>query len=72
MAEREREVIEAGLLRDLASLVGVALGEERAEALVSQAAPHFGQLRALDAVADPATEPAGAFRLDEWMDRDRD
>ena len=72
MAERERGSIDAGLLRELALLVGIELGEERAGALVSQAEPHFAQLRELDVVADPATEPAGAFCLDAWMARDRD
>ena len=72
MAEGKAGSIDAGLLRELASLVGVDLGEERAEALVSQAVPHFAQLRELDVVADPATEPAGAFCLDAWMARDRD
>jgi len=72
MSEREPGTIDAGLLRNLAALVGVELGEERGEALVSQAEPHFAQLRELDAVTDPATEPAAAFRLDDWMLRDRD
>ena len=56
----------------LAALVGVELGEERGEALVSQAEPHFAQLRELDAVAVPTTEPAAAFRLDDRVSRDRD
>jgi hypothetical protein len=72
MAERKPGTIDAGLLRDLAALAGVDLGEERANALVSQAKPHFAQLRELDAVADPATEPAAVFRLDDWVARDRE
>lgn len=67
MSEREAGTIDAGLLRDLAALVGVELGEERGEALVSQAEPHFAQLRQLAAVANPADEPAAVFRL---ADRD--
>ena len=70
MSERKQGTIDAGLLRDLTALVGVDLGEERGEALVSQAEPHFAQLRELDAVADPATEPAAAFRLDDWIAHD--
>lgn len=65
MAEREAGTIDAGLLRDLAALVGIELGEARGEALAAQAEPHFAQLRQLAAVADPADEPAGVFRLDD-------
>jgi hypothetical protein len=72
MTERQPGTINAGLLRDLAALVGVDLGEERGEALVSQAEPHFAQLRELDAVTDPTTEPAAVFRLDEWVRRDHE
>ena len=53
-------------LRAMAAAAGVDLSDERAEALVPQAAPHFAMLRALDDVADPATEPAAEFRLDAW------
>ncbi|MDF3041926.1 MAG: hypothetical protein K0Q71_4632 [Thermomicrobiales bacterium] len=72
MSEPKPGTIDAGLLRDLAALVGVELGEERGKALVSQAEPHFAQLRELDAVAVPTTEPAAAFRLDDRVSRDRD
>ena len=70
MTERIPGTIDAGLLRDLAALVGVELGEERGEALVAQAEPHFALLREVDAVADPATEPAAAFRLDDGIAHD--
>lgn len=65
MAEREAGAIDAGLLRALAALAGVELGEARGEALAAQAEPHFGLLRQLAAVANPADEPAGVFRLDD-------
>ena len=65
MGEREAGAIDARLLRDLAALAGVELGEERAQALVAQAEPHFAQLRQLAAVANPADEPAAVFRLDD-------
>lgn len=72
MSERKPGTIDAGLLRDLAAMAGVDLGEERAAALVSQAEPHFAQLRALDAAADAAIEPAVVFRLDDRVLRDTD
>ena len=53
-------------LRAMAATTGVDLSAARAEALISQAAPHFALLRQLDAVANPATEPAAEFRLDAW------
>jgi hypothetical protein len=65
-------MIDAELRRDLAALVGVDLGVERATALVAQAEPHFAMLAALAASADPMTEPAATFRLDEWRAGDRD
>jgi hypothetical protein len=56
----------ASLLRDMAAAIGVALSDERAEALATQAGPHFALLRALDRIANPASEPAAEFRLDAW------
>jgi hypothetical protein len=58
--------VDAALLRELANLVGVDLGDERASALVAQAVPHLAMLRQLDAVAIAPTEPAAEFRLDRW------
>ena len=61
---------DAALLRDLAALAGVDLGEDRAAALVAQAEPHFAQLRQLAATANPKDEPAAVFRLDPPDARD--
>jgi hypothetical protein len=58
--------VDASLLRELTGLVGIDLSDERASALVAQAVPHLAMLRQLDAIADPATEPAAEFRLDRW------
>ena len=58
--------LSADWLRGMAAAAGVDLSDERAEALVAQAAPHFALLRALDDVAAPTTEPAATFRLDDW------
>ena len=58
--------VDASLLREMAGLVGIDLGDERAGALVAQAVPHLAMLRQLDAIVDPATEPAAEFRLDRW------
>ena len=51
------------LLGSMAAAIGVMLTPERAAALAAQAGPHFAILRALDAIADPTTEPAIVFRL---------
>lgn len=68
--ERSRELgVSAVLLTGMAGVVGVELSAERAAALLTQAEPHFALLRALDDVADPATEPAAEFRLDAWTGR---
>lgn len=56
----------AALLRGMAATLGIALSDERAEALAIQAESHFAILRALDAFADPHTEPAAVYRLDDW------
>ncbi|MGH2614679.1 MAG: hypothetical protein ACRDJC_05535, partial [Thermomicrobiales bacterium] len=64
MSEREARAIDRNLLLNLAALVGVDLSPERAEALESQAEPHFAQLRGLDAVTEPNSEPAAEFRLE--------
>ncbi|HEU5431890.1 MAG TPA: hypothetical protein VFU81_09510 [Thermomicrobiales bacterium] len=70
MTEREPEprpaTDAANDIQALAAAAGVSLSAARAAALVSQAAPHFALLRALDGVVDPATEPAAEFHLDRW------
>jgi hypothetical protein len=50
----------------LARAMGVELGDERAAALVAQAEPHFGLMRAIDRIDPRGAEPAGEFRLDRW------
>jgi hypothetical protein len=65
-ATSESDAKAAARLRALAAAAGVILSDERAAALVEQAEPHFALLRALDAAADPVTEPAAEFRLDRW------
>ena len=64
--DSETHDVDTALLRELARLVGVELGVERASALVAQAVPHFAMLRQLDTVAIATTEPAAEFRLDGW------
>jgi Asp-tRNA(Asn)/Glu-tRNA(Gln) amidotransferase C subunit len=54
----------------LARLAGVELDAERAAALVAQAEPHFGLMRALDAIDPGGAEPAAEFRLDRWRRAD--
>jgi len=66
MSEPLHEPLTADLLRAMAASAGVELPPDRATALVAQAEPHFALLRALDPVANPTTEPAAAFRLDDW------
>ena len=65
---REPEVpdVDANLLRGMAGLIGIELGDERAGALVAQAVPHFAMLRQLDTITIPTTEPAAEFHLDGW------
>jgi hypothetical protein len=65
-ATPEPEPVSAELLRSMAAAVDVILSAERAAALATQAEPHFALLRALDNVADPMTEPAAEFHLDNW------
>jgi uncharacterized membrane protein len=57
------------LLQGMAAAIGIELSDERAAALATQAEPHFALLRALDDIADPTTEPAAEFRLDDWTRR---
>ncbi|HET7092943.1 MAG TPA: hypothetical protein VFI22_05675 [Thermomicrobiales bacterium] len=65
-AEVSQWEADANDLQALAVAAGVELSPERAAALVSQAAPHFALLRAIDVGGDPATEPAAEFHLDRW------
>jgi hypothetical protein len=58
--------LDVGKVAFLADLVGVKLGEERAAALVAQAEPLFGLMRALDGIDARGAEPAAEFRLDGW------
>ena len=64
--DSETRDVDAAVLRELASLAGIDLGDERSSALVAQALPHLAMLRHLDAVAIAKTEPAAEFRLDGW------
>lgn len=56
--------ITASLLADLARLVEVELGPERAAALVAQAEPHFGLMRVVHGLDPRGAEAAHEFRLD--------
>ncbi len=58
--------LDADKIAFLASLVGVELGEARASALVAQAEPHFGLMKALNEIDPRGAEPAAEFRLDSW------
>lgn len=55
--------VTADLLAALARVAGVELTPERAAALVAQAEPHFGLMRALDALDPRGAEIAPIFRL---------
>jgi hypothetical protein len=62
----EPHVIDPDMLRGMAAAVGVSLTGDRAATLAAQAAQHFAQLRYLDSVSDPSSEPAAELRLDRW------
>jgi hypothetical protein len=62
----EPKVVTPRMLRTIAATVGVRLPGERATMLAPQAEQHFAQLRDLDAIANPSTEPAAELRLDRW------
>jgi Asp-tRNA(Asn)/Glu-tRNA(Gln) amidotransferase C subunit len=62
----EGDGLDAAKIAFLAGLAGVELGEERAAALVAQAEPHFGLMRALNEIEARGAEPAAEFRLDTW------
>jgi hypothetical protein len=62
----EPNAISPEMLRDMATAVGVSLTDERAATLAPQAEQHFAQLRSLDEIANPSTEPAAELHLDGW------
>jgi hypothetical protein len=62
----EPKAIDPEVLRDMAAAVGVSLTGDRAATLAPQAEQHFAQLRYLDSVSDPSSEPAAELRLDRW------
>ena len=62
----EQSAIGPATLRGMAAAVGVSLSDDRAATLAPQAEQHFAQLRHLDAIANPSTEPAVELRLDHW------
>jgi hypothetical protein len=62
----EPYVVDPEVLRGMAAAVGVSLPADRAATLASQADQHFAQLRYLDSVSDPSSEPAAELRLDRW------
>jgi hypothetical protein len=64
--EAELKAIDPEVLRGMAAAVGVSLTSDRAATLVPQAEQHFAQLRDLDSIADPSSEPAAELRLDQW------
>ena len=63
----ELNAIDPGVLRSMAAVVGVNLTGDRVATLETQADQHFAQLRYLDSVSDPSSEPAAELRLDRWM-----
>ena len=65
-------VIDPDALRGMAAVVGVSLAGDRATTLAPQAEQHLAQLRYLDSVSDPSTEPAAELRLDRWTRPDSD
>jgi hypothetical protein len=58
--------IDPNVLLDMAAAVGVDLTGDHATTLAPQAEQHFAQLRYLESIADPSTEPAAELRLDRW------
>jgi hypothetical protein len=65
-SEAELIAIDPDALRGMAAVVGVSLAGDRATTLAPQAEQHLAQLRYLDSIADPSTEPAAELRLDRW------
>jgi len=64
--EADLKDIDPDVLRGMAAAVSVSLTSDRAATLAPQAEQHFAQLRYLDSIADPSTEPAAELRLDRW------
>jgi aryl-alcohol dehydrogenase-like predicted oxidoreductase len=64
--EAELKAIDPVVLQGMAAAVGVSLTSARAAMLAPQAEQHFAQLRDLDSIADPSSEPAAELRLDCW------
>ena len=64
-SEPERTSLDPEILRGLADTIGVALTDDRLAALTPQAEAHFVLLRRLASAADPHTEPAALFQLDQ-------
>jgi len=62
----ELKDIDPNVLLDMAAAVGVDLTGDHATTLAPQAEQHFAQLRYLESIADPSTEPAVELRLDRW------
>ena len=62
----ESNAISPETLPGMAAAVGVNLTADSAATLAPQAEQHFAQLRHLDDVADPSSEPAAELRLDQW------
>ena len=63
-SEAKPEATNPEVLRGMAASVGVSLTDDRAETLAPQAEQHFAQLRYLESIADPSTEPAAELRLE--------
>lgn len=63
----EQGAISPETLRGMAAAVGVGLTGDRGATLAPQAEQHFAQLRHLDEIANPSTEPAAELRLDHWV-----
>jgi hypothetical protein len=62
----EPNAISPEMLRGMAAAVGVIITSDRAATLAPQAEQHFAQLRSLDEIANPSTEPAAELHLDRW------
>ena len=64
--EAELNAVDPEVPRGMAAAVGVSLAGDRSVTLAVQVEQHFAQLRYLDSIADPSTEPAAELRLDQW------
>ena len=68
----EPNAISPEMLPSMAAAVGIILTADRAATLKPQAEQHFAQLRSLDEIANPSTEPAAELHLDGWKGPVRD